>query len=100
MPVLYRLADILCLPSMRETWGLVVNEFMASKGGQVLLSDRVGCAQDIVTSENYGRVISFMDSKAWANAIQNCARNVAKKRMKFDEEFSFSKFLEAIQKSL
>jgi glycosyltransferase involved in cell wall biosynthesis len=48
MPVVYRLGDLLVLPSAYgETWGLAVNESLAS-GRPVLVSDRVGCAADLV----------------------------------------------------
>lgn len=48
MPLVYRLANIFCLPSQGpgETWGLAVNEAMAC-GRPVLVSDRVGCAVDL-----------------------------------------------------
>jgi glycosyltransferase involved in cell wall biosynthesis len=49
MPVIYQGCDIFCLPSQGpgETWGLAVNEAMAS-GKTVLVSDKVGCALDLV----------------------------------------------------
>jgi len=49
MPAVYRLGDIFCLPSAGpgETWGLAVNEAMAC-GRAVLVSDKVGCAADLV----------------------------------------------------
>jgi glycosyltransferase involved in cell wall biosynthesis len=49
MPVVYQSCDLFCLPSRGpgETWGLAVNEAMAA-GKAVLVSDKVGCAQDLV----------------------------------------------------
>jgi glycosyltransferase involved in cell wall biosynthesis len=47
MPVVYRLGDIFVLPSASETWGLAVNEALAC-GRPVVVSDRVGCASDVV----------------------------------------------------
>jgi len=48
MPVVYRLGDLFCLPSSGpgETWGLAVNEAMAS-GRPCLISDKAGCATDL-----------------------------------------------------
>ncbi len=43
----YAAARALVLPSVRETWGLVVNEAMAC-GLPVLVSDRCGCAETLV----------------------------------------------------
>jgi glycosyltransferase involved in cell wall biosynthesis len=49
MPSLYSLANVFVLPSNGpgETWGLAVNEAMAC-GKAVLVSDRCGCANDLV----------------------------------------------------
>lgn len=43
----YAAADFLLLPSRSETWGLVVNEAMAC-GLPAIVSDGVGCAEDLV----------------------------------------------------
>lgn len=50
MPVVYRLGNLFVLPSKGpgETWGLAVNESLAS-GTPVLVSDKVGCAIDLAT---------------------------------------------------
>lgn len=53
MPVIYQAADVFCLPSISETWGLSVNEAMAC-GKAVLVSDKVGCAVDLVKNEKNG----------------------------------------------
>jgi glycosyltransferase involved in cell wall biosynthesis len=47
LPVIYQTCDIFCLPSSSETWGLAVNEAMAA-GKAILVSDKVGCAIDLV----------------------------------------------------
>lgn len=51
MPAIYKMADIVILPSQgpNETWGLAVNEAMAC-GKAVLVSDKCGCAQDLVVN--------------------------------------------------
>ncbi len=46
-PVFYALAEAFVLPSLREEWGLVVNEAMAS-GLPVLVSETAGCAEDLL----------------------------------------------------
>lgn len=53
MPVLYQACDIFCLPSKgpSETWGLAVNEAMAC-GRPVLVSDKCGCAVNLVNQLN------------------------------------------------
>lgn len=47
----YRDADVFILPSLVEPWGLVVEEAL-NNGTPVLVSDRVGCHPEIVTSDN------------------------------------------------
>jgi len=60
MPVVYRLGDLFILPSAwGETWGLAVNEALAC-GRLVLVSDRVGCAPDLVDA-SCGRVFPWQD---------------------------------------
>lgn len=48
-PLFYTLADAFILPSLWEEWGLVVNEAMAS-GLPVVLSESIGCAEDLLKS--------------------------------------------------
>ncbi|HUL73830.1 MAG TPA: glycosyltransferase family 4 protein [Vicinamibacterales bacterium] len=47
MPVCYAAADCLVLPSISETWGLVVNEAMAC-GLPAIVSDVAGSAEDLI----------------------------------------------------
>jgi glycosyltransferase involved in cell wall biosynthesis len=58
IPVVYYMADILALPSQGpgETWGLVVNEAMAC-GKAVLVSDKSGCAIDLVHPGENGYIL-------------------------------------------
>jgi glycosyltransferase involved in cell wall biosynthesis len=63
----YVTADVLVLPSdYLETWGLVVNEAMAS-GLPCIISNRCGCAEDLIPNE-----LTFKagDVEALANTIQ------------------------------
>jgi glycosyltransferase involved in cell wall biosynthesis len=60
MPVVYQACDLFCLPSLSETWGLAVNEAMAA-GKAILLSDKVGCATDLVKPTINGKVFKSGD---------------------------------------
>lgn len=60
MPAIYQACDLFCLPSRSETWGLAVNEAMAS-GKAILVSDQVGCAIDLVKSKINGDVFKSED---------------------------------------
>jgi glycosyltransferase involved in cell wall biosynthesis len=51
----YAAADALVLPSETETWGMVVNEAMAS-GLPCMVSDRVGCGPDLINCGETGDI--------------------------------------------
>ncbi len=63
----YQDADVFILPSVSETWGLVVEEAL-NNGTPVIVSDRVGCREDLVSDKN-GIVFPFNDSIALHEAI-------------------------------
>jgi glycosyltransferase involved in cell wall biosynthesis len=67
MPVVYQACDLFVLPSQGpgETWGLAVNEAMAC-GKAILVSDKVGCAADLVQKRINGEIFqanNFADLK-------------------------------------
>lgn len=69
----YVAADALVLPSdFGETWGLVVNEAMAT-GLPAIVSDRIGSAHDLVRDGDTGLVFPCGDTTALANAIARLA---------------------------
>jgi glycosyltransferase involved in cell wall biosynthesis len=70
MPEFYAAADVLVLPSCSETWGLVVNEAFAC-GLPAIVSDRVGCAPDMIVNGLTGTVIPFGDVARLAEAIDD-----------------------------
>ena len=57
LPPYYALAKALVLPSLSETWGLVVNEAMAT-GLPVAVSTHCGCATDLVSEGRNGFTFS------------------------------------------
>ena len=65
MPRAYAAADVLVLPSERETWGLVCNEALAC-GRPIVVSDAVGCAPDLANDGRVGQVYPLGDCVALA----------------------------------
>jgi glycosyltransferase involved in cell wall biosynthesis len=57
---LYVCADVFCLPSRHEPWGVVVNE-AAACGLPLVVSDRVGAGPDLVCSGANGRIVPVAD---------------------------------------
>jgi glycosyltransferase involved in cell wall biosynthesis len=69
LPAAYAAADLFVLPSqLHETWGLVVNEAM-NFSLPVVVSDKVGCAADLVRTGANGFVIPHDDTAALTSAI-------------------------------
>jgi glycosyltransferase involved in cell wall biosynthesis len=60
LPRCYDLADLFCVPSHREPWGLVVNEAMCA-ARPVLASDAVGSARDLVLDGETGATFRVGD---------------------------------------
>jgi glycosyltransferase involved in cell wall biosynthesis len=70
LPFAYAAADIFVLPSaLHETWGLVVNEAM-NFGLPIVVSDKVGCAQDLVRDSENGFVVAHESPEELAHAIE------------------------------
>jgi glycosyltransferase involved in cell wall biosynthesis len=74
MPVVYRMGDVVILPSARnETWGLALNEALAC-GRPIIASDKVGGAQDLVTTD-CGWTFPADDFAALRRVAENLARD-------------------------
>lgn len=70
LPEAYAVSDALVLPSDNgETWGLVVNEAMAT-GVAAIVSDQVGCQEDLVTPGVTGDVFACGDIDGLARLLE------------------------------
>ena len=70
LPEAYAASDVLVLPSdAGETWGLVVNEAMASQRA-VIASDLVGCVPDLVREGRTGFIVPFGDTPVLADRLR------------------------------
>lgn len=70
----YAIADVFVLPSEREAWGLVINEAMNFKL-PIVVSDKVGCAVDLVKNNYNGFVYDVNNTNALAESILNALEN-------------------------
>jgi len=68
MPVWYQLADVLCLVSTTETWGLAINEAMACGTG-ILASNQVGCHPDLLQDNPTSAIVDFAKPAEWTTAM-------------------------------
>ena len=64
----YAAADVLVVPSAHETWGLVVNEAMAS-GLPAIVTEGVGCSDDLVIPDETGARFPVDDRAALARHL-------------------------------
>jgi glycosyltransferase involved in cell wall biosynthesis len=79
LPQYYGLAQALIHPSVRDTWGLVVNEAMAS-GLPVLVSADCGCAGDLVEPGVNGFTFDPENARQLAGLMEKMASLSAEER--------------------
>ena len=104
MPVIYNLCDVYVLPSQGrgETWGLAVNEAMAC-GKAILVSDRVGCAVDLVKNNKNGFIFmsnNLEDLKEKIELFENNYTNFGKKSLEIIKNWNFTEIAKAIETNL
>jgi glycosyltransferase involved in cell wall biosynthesis len=68
LPRFFDLCDVFVLPSRHEPWGLVVNEAM-NAGRAVVVSDDVGCREDLVIEGETGAVFPAGDVPGLREAL-------------------------------
>ena len=69
----YRRADVLVMPTLSDTFGMVISEAM-SQGLPVITTNRAGAAELIRSGEN-GLIVPACDAPALAEALRRCAEN-------------------------
>ncbi len=79
LPTWYALAEALVLGSTTEQWGLVVNEAMAS-GLPVLVSNRCGCAANLVSPGVNGYTFDPHDTARLASLMARIAEEPTRRR--------------------
>jgi glycosyltransferase involved in cell wall biosynthesis len=109
MPRMYALADIFVLPSLEETWGLVVNEAMAC-GLPVIASDCVGSSVDLVREGQNGFIVPAADAASIAERclllltdealLARFAQCSAERILNFTPQHAAEAFAEAVQHAM
>ncbi|MGN6436117.1 MAG: glycosyltransferase family 4 protein [Agriterribacter sp.] len=79
MPIVYRLGDWFVLPSRSETWGLSINEAMAS-GRTVIASDKCGGAVDLIDDQVSGLIFQWNDKSSLVTAMNTAISSRSKWR--------------------
>lgn len=65
----YQEHDVFILPSYSEVWGLVIEEAL-NNGLPVIVSNRVGCADEIIEDGRNGLIFKNNDAQSLHNCIQ------------------------------
>lgn len=107
MPVLYQACDLFCLPSRGpgETWGLAVNEAMASNKA-VIASDKVGCSADLIKDGINGKVFKSGNIESLVQALVNTTisrhylKEMGKASGKMIKNWSIEQQVTSIEKEL
>jgi glycosyltransferase involved in cell wall biosynthesis len=68
MAAVYRIVDLLLVPSLSETWGFAVQEALAC-GTPVWVSGAVGCGPDLVVPGENGAILRTADWADWAECL-------------------------------
>ena len=107
MPVIYQACDLFCMPSKgpNETWGLAVNEAMAS-GKAVLVSDKTGCAADLVEDQKNGYIFESGNLTDLTNKLDKLTndnqqlKDMGEYSKKLIQKWSFLKQVEVYTKQI
>jgi glycosyltransferase involved in cell wall biosynthesis len=88
----YKLSDYLILPSLYETWGLVVNEAM-SVGTPCIISNNCGCENDLVISGKNGYIYKSGNTEDLFKIVKRTIiKNSEYKKMRIAVRNSILKF--------
>ncbi len=107
LPAVYQACDLFCLPSRGpgETWGLAVNEAMAS-GKAVLVSDKVGCATDLVKEGVNGFVFESGNEEDLFKKLEELVADkerlstMGKRSFEIIQDWSFEKQVDSIAEAI
>ena len=104
MPSIYRVGDVFVLPSTGpgETWGLAMNEAMAS-GRAVIASNKCGGAIDLIEDKVNGIILDLKNNTALTELIDSALNNrqlvveMGRQSLLKIQAFTFGSFTNAIE---
>ena len=107
MPRTYAICDIFVLPShgSGETWGLAINEAMCI-GCPVIVSDHVGCADDLVKPFQNGLIFeagnvgSLTDSLREAMSDRDRLKHWGEESKKIVVNYSYDRIVDGLKLAL
>ena len=82
LPSRYGEADVFILPSRSEPWGIVVEEAL-NNGLPIIVSDKVGCAEELVDDSN-GLIFKSDDADSLKEAIKKISDIEYYNRLRFN----------------
>lgn len=100
LPDIYQKMDVFILPSKSETWGLVVEEAL-NNGLPVIVSNKVGCADEIINESN-GLIFEYNSADSLKNAVlkmrnlnfyNKLRKNISKLNFELIEEEQVKKYI-------
>jgi glycosyltransferase involved in cell wall biosynthesis len=83
LPELYKSADVFILPSIKEPWGLVVEEAL-NNGLPVLVSSHVGCAEEIIREDYNGLIFEYDNINSLLSKIEKITEINYYNKLKFN----------------
>jgi glycosyltransferase involved in cell wall biosynthesis len=105
MPVVYRLADVFILPSGSETWGLAMNESMAS-GRSVIASTRCGGGPDLIKEGYNGYIFRAGDAGNLKEKVllmlkdKSTVKDMGRNALSHIHDFSLSRIAKELEKAV
>jgi glycosyltransferase involved in cell wall biosynthesis len=82
---IYSRVDIIILPSIDETWGLVINEAM-SCGVVPIVSDQCGCSDDLVADLDNNLVFNYQSIDSLFNSLVYAIEHLSELKLKVDNQ--------------
>jgi len=96
-------SDIFVLPSVGETWGLVVNEAM-NFNLPIIVSDAIGCGEDLVLNRGNGFIFRCGDANGLMKYLSLCLGDknllvqMGEESGKIITQYSFSEIIDKLKK--